>query len=655
MALNEAPKGEAAASGPAPGNSTSPEGAPSGLDRVAPWLAIAYVLGLLLVFVGERIVLGVDAARYALTGLGVALASAATVLRFLVAARADGERRGVERALAGFAALGLAGLAVYFATSTDAGKALLHIAKAAPDTRARVEGLSTIAWIVLLGVGVVPLLFGERALAPMRTAERIEARRVRSATMAGLTLAVAAVYTSLLAYAAGELELKADFSYYRTSRPSESTKNLAKNLTEPVKAMAFFPRFNDVGVEVEGYLRELGRAAPSIQVEVHDRLMVPALAKEAKVVQDGVVVLTRGSSREVVTIGADMKTAGTKLKALDTDVQKALLKVLREQRVAYLTVGHGELNESQTGDAAAEGRTARSFRKLLESQNYVVKDLGVGQGLGADVPSDAFLVVVLGPSKPFLPEEVAAIGRYAERGGKLFMALDPEAKIDLAPLAGTVDLTWQPTLLVTDDPRHQVARRHNASDKAILATNRFSSHASVSTLSRNSSRAFVVLPGVAPLDKKPQSDAKFDFTVKTFGETFVDIDGNYTFDAGSDKRGTWNVAAAVTRPAPGADKAGKPNELRAFVLGDVDSVADYLMSYDANLVLVLDAVRWLGGEESFAGAVTTAEDVRIEHTKQKDVIWFYATIFGAPALVLGLGLYATRRRGARASQQRRAA
>ncbi len=557
----------------------------------------------------------------------------------------------MERALAGFFALGLAGIAVYFATSTDAGKAFFHLAQAAPDVRARLEGASTIAWALLLGLSIVPLLFGEIALAPMRSAEHIEARRVRSATEAGLSIALAAAYVALFTYAAGELDLKADFSYFRTSRPSESTKNVARNLTEPVKVLAFFPRLNDVGVEVEGYLRELGRAAPGgVTVEVHDRLMVPALAKDAKVTQDGVIVIQRGTSRETVIVGADLKSAGAKLKALDTDFQKALLKVLRDQRVAYLTVGHGELNESTGSDP--EGRSAKTFRKLLESQNYVVKDLGVGQGLGGDVPSDAFLVAALGPAKAFLPEEVAAIRRYAARGGKLFLAIDPDAKVDHAPLADTVDLTWQPVTLATDDPRHQVARRHDVSDRGNLATNRFSSHASVSTLSRNSSRAFVVLPGAAPIDKKAQSDAKVDFIVKTFGETFTDVGGNFAFDEGTDKRGTWNVAAAVTRPAPGTDK-GKPIELRAIVIGDADSLADYLMSYDANFVLALDAVRWLGGEESFAGAVTTAEDVRIEHTKQKDVIWFYGTIFGAPALVLGLGLWTTRRR-ARAAQRRSA-
>jgi hypothetical protein len=68
-----------------------------------------------------------------------------------------------------------------------------------------------------------------------------------------------------------------------------------------------------------------------------------------------------------------------------------------------------------------------------------------------------------------------------------------------------------------------------------------------------------------------------------------------------------------------------------------------MANFVGNQVLFLDAVRWLGGEESFAGEPSSEEDVRIEHTKQKDLIWFYATIFGAPALIGGLGFWYSRR------------
>src|SRR6185503_4538109 len=106
-------------------------------------------------------------------------------------------------------------------------------------------------------------------------------------------------------------------------------------------------------------------------------------------------------------------------------------KVMREARIAYITVGHGELNEA-SGTAAAEGRSAKALRRLFESQNVTIKDLGLAQGLGTDVPTDATFVAVLGPSQPLLPEEVATLKRYGERGGHLLLALDPDAKVDLA-------------------------------------------------------------------------------------------------------------------------------------------------------------------------------------------------------------------------------
>jgi hypothetical protein len=619
----------------------SPPGSASdGLSAMSPWLVPIYVISLVFVFIGERVLAPFEGLRYAVTGLGVAGAVITTVARLIVASRQQGERRSIERTLGLFSLGGLVALAVYFATATEVGRNLTGIAKASAETRGRIDAAGTILWVVLIILSVVPLLFGERAFAPMRRAPRLESRRIRAATIAGLSLALASTYCALFVYTAGELDIKADYSYFRTARASESTKNVAQSLTEPLKVTAFFPALNEVGVEVEGYLRDIASAAPNFQVEVQDRLLVPAVAKEAKVTQDGVIVLSRGTTREVVTIGAEMKTAAAKLKSLDVDFQKALLKAMRSQRTAYLTVTHGELNEA-TGPA--EGRTAKGFRKLLESQNYVVKDLGLAQGLGSEIPADAFLVAVLGPSKAFLPEEVDALKRYADKGGKLFLALDPDGKADLAPLAGVADLTWDPVVLATE--KNLVKRRFNPSDRAILVTTRYSSHASVSTLSRNAQRAPTIFPGASSLDKKNGSDAKVDFVVKTLPDAFTDANGNFEMEKETEKTGTYNLAAAVTKPAVGGEPAkdGKPNELRAFVLSDADAVTDAALGHEPNIVLALDALRWLGGEESFAGAVTTAEDVRIEHTKKEDLIWFYTTIFGVPVMVLAAGLVIIRR------------
>jgi hypothetical protein len=237
---------------------------------------------------------------------------------------------------------------------------------------------------------------------------------------------------------------------------------------------------------------------------------------------------------------------------------------------------------------------------------------------------------------------VSSLKRFADHGGKLLLCLDPDAKIDLAPLADIVGLTVSTAPLAND--KVHMRRRFNDSDRLILATNRFSSHASVSTLSRVASRP-VFFVGAAALDKKAGADPalKIDFAVRALPDTFNDDNGNFKFDAPGEKRNTYALVAAVSKTTAVHDGAKKrSDEMRAFVLGDADAVSDAALG-DANALLVADAAHWLTGEESFAGAMTTAEDVRIEHTKQKDMLWFYGTIFGAPAVVLGFGLLYTRR------------
>jgi len=644
MALNpketaKADKADAKAAKP-----RAPE-APPALERLAWTFAPAYVISLVLVFVGERLLGNVESLRAPVSALGALGAIVATVLRFaLASAEKDAERRKIERGLGLFAVLGLLGLGVYFAANTEVGRRALGVLDATPAGRARFDGASTVAWVVLLLVSVVPLVFGEIALAPMRRAPRVEVRRVRSATIAGLTLSLAASYAALFTFAAGELGVKVDYSYFRTAKASESTKKIVGSASDTVEVRAFFPPLNDVGVEVERYLADIGKASPNFKYGFYDRLLYPQLAKDNKVSQDGVLVILRGPSRETLTLDKEMSKAASKLKTLDADFQKALLKAMKAQRTAYITVGHGEVNEA-TGNVA-EGRSAKILRRLLEGQNYVVKDLGMSQGLANDVPADASLVILHGPTQALLPEEIASLERYAARGGKLLVAMDPDAKVDLGPLAAALDLTFDPTVLVTTDQLF-VPRRRNASDKANLVANRFSSHASVSTLSRVASRGAVVLVPVAgSLDKKSGSDAKVDFVLRSSGAVFADRNGNYELD-GDEKKATHNLAAAVTKPlAEGADtsKLEGPKEMRAFVLSDADALSDLTLGVaETNQIFALDAVRWLGGDESFSGEIVAHEDVRIEHTKQKDLFWFYGTIVGAPSLLFGVGLLVTRR------------
>jgi len=88
------------------------------------------------------------------------------------------------------------------------------------------------------------------------------------------------------------------------------------------------------------------------------------------------------------------------------------------------------------------------------------------------------------------------------------------------------------------------------------------------------------------------------------------------------------------------------------VIADSDWIADEAIKVPGNSVLALDAIRWLMGDEAFSGQTSTEADVKITHTRKQDVVWFYSTIFLAPAVVIGAGVFVTRKsRGKRRKEK----
>ncbi|MGC4088600.1 MAG: Gldg family protein [Polyangiaceae bacterium] len=665
--------------------------APSAGRSAPGWIIVLYLGGLVLVYLGERVLSGLPKGGGVVSLLGVLATLSATVLRFSPRFRGGGERRSIESLLAILSLVGLLGVLVYFSTASF-GASKLGLDRMASDSRLRLEEFARVLWVALVALGTLPMVFAETALRPMQNAERPESRRVRAAALAGGVLALAGIYCSLFVYTASGIDWKIDYSYFKTSKPSESTKKLVQSLSgDPIRVVAFFPEVNEVRREVSGYLKEVASGAPKIKLEIRDRLLSPKLAQELKATQDGVIIISRGSVNQTLNVGTEIEPARPKLKTLDRDFQEQLIKIAHSKHTAYLTVGHGELSDAARGGGPAE-RNFQIARSILQKQNYTLKDLGLAQGLASDVPEDADVVMVLGPTVDFSSEELASLKRYVDRGGHLLMALDPDAlssQADLvaapdkraasaapdasakpassaapasapaAPAGGTfneelanaVGLKFTPTLLAND--KQHVRLRYNDSDRVRLVTNSFSSHASVSTLSRNAPRAAVVLFGAGSLDKAPGSSERIDFSVRSVPGTFADENHNFVQDLPLEKASTFNIAAAYSKsigaaPEPSKDdkKDKKPEakEARVFVLADSDAFSDFVMGeVIGNRILFVDAVRWLAGESSVQGLPNTEEDVRIEHTKQADLGWFYASIFGAPGLVLGAGVLISRR------------
>ncbi len=642
------------------------------------WASLAFGVGLLLFFLGERLFGYSSGARFVLTGLGVLLILGVTAARAWTMSSSTGARRRVERTLL-LCHLGTALALVLYVLTTDWGLAKLNLT----DTAAtHFHGAVTVLYLAVLTASVVPLLIAELSLGiALRTAfdvqrggdaeAGVEYFRVRELGWSGLSVGLALSFLMVTCQVADQRNVQRDVSYFKTSSPGESTVKMVASSSDPLRVLLFFPDANEVKSQVLGYFQALAQASGRLVVEVHDRLADAELAGKYKVVKDGTVVLLRGTGdkekSQTLDIDPDItraRTSTSKLRNLDREVNSALLKVLRDKRKAYLLVGHGEINDPDSVPADIKARVGQHattvLRKRFADLNYEVKNLGL-LDLAKDVPDDATIVVVLAPAVPLQPAEWAALERYLDRGGHLLLALDPNASPSLGSLEGKLAIKMLPGHL-TDEEKF-VPLRRTLSDRRAVLTNQFSAHASTTTLSRNPDHPVIFNDAGAlddaPYTGKPELAPKKTFTIRSQDSSFLDLNDNFAFDAATEKKQRWNIAAAIEGPKNG-DKDG----YRAAVFADVDLFADILardplgrpvmlmLADAAGGGVVEDVVHWLGGEEVFSGEIVSEDDKPIQHTKNQDVMWFMLTIIGFPLLVLTLGLLGTtrRRRGSKKAE-----
>jgi hypothetical protein len=603
------------------------------------WVSVVFLGGLAAVFAGER-VLGAGDARVVVTSLGVLAAVVGVLLRAARWSKATGDRRRVEGAFLQLSLLGLAALALYFVQSDVWLKVAAHPLDASSPKLATVLA---VAWPALMTTCWLPTVFGEFSYAAMARAPAIEAGRVQDAILSGLGLSGALVFVFAAVYVGYARDVKWDLSYFRTTRPGAATRHIIEGLDEPVQVSLFFPPSNEVRDEVLEYFTDLAKENKLFQLEVYDQAIDVAKAKELGATGNGAIVVQRKTRKEQMTVGLDLESARGQLAKMDGDFQKKLLQTVKQKRTVYLVAGHGERAEERTGPTDQRS-TIKAFRDVLQQQNYDIKPLTAADGLANEVPKDAAALAIIGPTSPFLPEELDALRKYLDRGGRILLTLDPESNVDVEGVLSRLGVRFNATKLANDQV--YVRLNHQVSDHQVLATTGASSHPAVTSLAHLGHQAAFFLAGAGYLEdrKDRPTDVTVDYPIRAMPQTFDDLNNNFEFDPPAEQRKPYNLVAAITGKKPGL----KPEQqLRAIVVSNSDCLTDLFMQNNptlGNAYFALDAMKWLLGDESIAGEVSNEEDRPIEHTRKQDVFWFYSTIFLVPAVVLGIGWGVTRQR-----------
>lgn len=577
---------------------------------------ISYLLGFCAIFMAERMFGGNDTVRFALLGVGGLLVVGALGMR----GRTLAAHPKATKSALGFYLFSLLSLVTYAASGKDAIEALGLSGDGATHARVALQALTPLLWII----GALPAIAIDRTLDA--SPKSVHPRRLQTAIEGGLTLAFGLGMLFPLNWLAQEYNERFDYGFFKTTEVGESTRSIVENLNEPIRVVLFFPASSEVLREVEPYFDAL--EGPNLSVEVMDHAMAPELAKEWKVRDNGNVVFVRGEATEVVKLGDKLDTARKELRKLDSKVQTALLKLARDKRTAYFVVGHEEMYWK---NAASEDENADTLKKVVEGLNFKVKELGVDDGLAQAVPDDAAIVFVTGPKRAFLPEEVNALKEYRDKGGAVFLMLEPTDTPDTA-LTSLFGVEYTASPVLSDKAYLRVTG--GLSDRAFVGTNKFSSHESVTTLSKNSAQATFITPKTGAIKEMSGDHAgKVTVTVKGMADWFADLNGNYEFDKDAEKRGAGlDIAAVVSGPSSG-DK-----EWRAAVVADSSWASNTFIRNAANAYYLVDTVAWLTSDPALSGEVENEEDVKITHTKEGEAVWFYGTSAMVPALVFLGGL-----------------
>ena len=624
--------------------------------------------GLVAVFAGWRIFDAVAVVRLPLFVLGAGCLLVAAAWRLRAWRQAEGEARTIA-AIFAFGTLGCLVGVVGFLPTSEGGLELLNLDFDRVTERLRFQRVFLVAAPIVLVCSLLPVLGAQWAVGKggSEGSLPVDAQRARETAANTLGLGLAGAALMLIGYVTATLDRTADFSYFKTSRPGDAVREIVLSLEEPLKVAFFFPSVNAVKEEALDYFRELARATDRVAVEDYDRFVDPAAAADYGARVDGTIFLRVEERTEQIQLPLVLDDAREGLRVLDGRVQRALLLLVRRERYAYLTTGHGELNDPLGSDPADDpvnrwlrdlraGRETggqppkllNALRRLLDDVNYHALEIGIGQGLGDRIPDDAAMVMIIGPQTPFLEEELNSIREYLDRGGSLLVALESDSEFRFEELGADLGLEYDDAMTVDD--AFYVRERFTLADRRNIVTNRFSTHPAVTTADRHGVMGHVLMVGPGRLTPLEDVEGlRTTLVISSLPSSFQDRNGDFRFNEETEVRGSHGLAAAVERVAgEGSGEDDGQTGMRVLVYADADIFSErVLLSQIIQRELVNDGIRWLGREEAFAGAVASEEDVPIHHTQAENVVWFYAIIFGGPTLVLGAGLsvlYGRRRR-----------
>ena len=370
---------------------------------------------------------------------------------------------------------------------------------------------------------------------------------------------------------------------------SDHAKKILDGLPSDLRIVAFLRTQDPRNPAILTMLRQVADRSPRVQVQTVDVNKHPALARQYNVGSYGALVVeSEGRRRALSSPREELLMA-------------AILQVTRQQRkVVGVVVGHGEGDF----DSTERQRGFSTARAILEQEYYDVRPVWLA---GDDVPPETSVLVIAGPQKDFLPEELQALDRYLQRPGQALVLLDPLRAPELALFLRRFGIGLPPDVVM--DPS---GRLYGGEELTMQIPIERGIHPILGPL--DAPPLFSLTRSIEPTDDAGQNAVGF---LHTSQESWATTDtgvlrtGTATFVAGRDRHGPitvgMDVAFRVLTP-PGAE----PRQGRLVVYGNSEFANNFFIEYLGNKDLFVNSVAWLAQEPGTIASRPHQQELAVE-------------------------------------------
>lgn len=221
---------------------------------------------------------------------------------------------------------------------------------------------------------------------------------------------------------------------------SQQTVDMVSGLKQEVKLYAFVNPSGDSSV-IENLLDRYRKLSPrNFSYDIVDLQKNPTLADTMQVRSYGQGVLEKV---EELPEGATPRRERI-LTFDEASITNGLTKLLRsEEKSTYFIVGHGERRPDQQ-----ETREMGQLVTSLKAEGYSAKALNLAET--PEIPEDASLVVMAGPTGDLLAKEKEILLDYLNDSGKLFFMIDLETPDSYNELLGPFGFSLSKSVIVDE-------------------------------------------------------------------------------------------------------------------------------------------------------------------------------------------------------------